>query len=109
KYQFRLVPQYRVPTQWGSVNMYLTWTHVDDRFADIQNQQPLDEYDTLDAGIAVEIGEHWEVQLTGTNITDELALTEGSSRIIGAGTEGGVFLGRALFGPTYQLTAAYRL
>jgi len=109
KYQFRLVPQYEVPTQWGSVNVYLTWTHVGDRFADIQNQQPLDEYDTLDAGIAVEIGEHWEIQLTGTNITDELALTEGSSRIIGAGTEGGVFLGRALFGPTYQLTAAYRL
>lgn len=107
--QFRLIPRYDVITSWGEINLYLTWTHVGDRYSDIQNQQRLEEYDTLDAGIGVEVGDHWSFQLTGTNITDELALTEGNARIIGAGDAGGVFLGRTLFGPTYELTAAYRL
>lgn len=107
--QFRLIPRYDLVTSWGEINFYLTWTHVGDRYSDIQNQQRLEKYDTLDAGIGIEVGEHWSFQLTGTNITDELALTEGNARIIGAGDTGGVFLGRPLFGPTYELTAAYRL
>jgi len=107
--QFRITPEYEVPLPWGSLDFFVTYTHVGERFSDIQNQQRLPEYDTFDAGVRAEVGDHLTLQLTGTNLTDELGLTEGNARIIGAGNEGGVFLGRTIFGPTYSLSAAYKL
>jgi iron complex outermembrane receptor protein len=107
--QFRITPEYEIPLTWGTLGLFVTYTHVGERFSDIQNQQRLPEYDTLDAGIRAEVGDHLTLQFTGTNVTDELGLTEGNARIIGAGNEGGVFLGRTIFGPSYSLSAAYKL
>jgi hypothetical protein len=47
-----------------------------------------------------------EIRFTGTNITNTLAITEGNSRVVGSGTVGGVFLGRPLFGATYEGSVA---
>ncbi|PIQ36940.1 MAG: hypothetical protein COW59_09790, partial [Lysobacterales bacterium CG17_big_fil_post_rev_8_21_14_2_50_64_11] len=70
-------------------------------------------YDTFDIGVVAYIGSNWEVRVQGSNVTDELALTEGNARIVGDSTSGGagsdrVFLGRAIQGPNYTASVTYR-
>lgn len=109
KVQFRLTPSYVVPIgDYNSVRLFATWTHVGDRFSDVENLQPLPSYDTLDFGVAANLGDHWELRVQGTNVTDELALTEGNARVIGSGTTGGVFLGRPLEGRNIFTSLTYR-
>lgn len=88
---------------------YLTYTHVGLRYADVQNTQVLPEYDTLDFGVETNIGDRWSVLLSGTNVTNTLAITEGNSRVLGSGVgNGGVFEGRPLFGAEYQVSVAVK-
>ncbi|PKM07862.1 MAG: TonB-dependent receptor [Gammaproteobacteria bacterium HGW-Gammaproteobacteria-4] len=112
KNQFRLTPSYFIPGQWGDLRFFGTWSHVGKRFSDNENQQLLPSYDTIDLGVVAYIGDNWEVRVQGSNVTDELALTEGNARIVGDSTSGGtgdrVFLGRAIQGTNYQATVTYR-
>ena len=71
-----------MPVPWGDVRAFLTYTHVGLRYSDIANQQVLPAYGTLDAGIVSEIGDHFEFRVQGTNLTNELGLTEGNARIL---------------------------
>ncbi|WP_325342784.1 TonB-dependent receptor [Xylophilus sp.] len=105
-FQFRLAPSYRFALDNGvTVTLFGAWTHVGTRFSDIQNLQRLPSYDTLDAGVRFNRG-NWEFQLTGTNLTNELALTEGNPRISGSATSSAI-IGRALFGRAAQATLKY--
>jgi hypothetical protein len=55
------------------------------------------------------VNEHWQLDLRGTNLTDELGLTESNSRIFGAAAgTGGVLLARPLEGSEISLQAKYR-
>jgi iron complex outermembrane recepter protein len=107
KFQARLTPSYRIPTDWGSVKLHATWTTVGDRWSDTQNLQLLPGYKTLDAGVLVAIGEKLELRLTGSNLTNEFGLTEGNARIIGNGA-GNVVFGRPIFGRNYEASLLYR-
>ncbi|HBK55857.1 MAG TPA: TonB-dependent receptor, partial [Xanthomonadales bacterium] len=106
--QFRLTPSYLIPTRLADFRLFLTWTHVGDRFSDIENQQELPSYDTLDFGAVAYVGTHWEVRVQGINVTDELALTEGNARVIGGGVTDNVFLGRPLEGRSFEASLTYR-
>jgi outer membrane receptor protein involved in Fe transport len=53
------------------------------------------------------VGDHWEVTASGSNVTDELGLTEGNVRVPGGATNG-VFMGRPIAGRQYQMSLAYR-
>ena len=86
---------------------FATYSHIGDRYADLANTQQLPSYHTLDVGANLHVGEHWEFTASGSNVSDELGLTEGNVRVPGAAT-GGVFLGRPIAGRSYQLSAAYR-
>lgn len=109
KFQFRLTPSYFIPTDWGFARVFATYTHVGDRYSDIGNGQPLPSYHTLDVGAEADIGEHFNLRLTGSNVTNELALTEGNARAGLDDVNGtGVFLGRAIYGRNYQLSLMYR-
>ncbi|TWB68718.1 outer membrane receptor protein involved in Fe transport [Nitrospirillum amazonense] len=106
KFQFSIAPSYEIPLDWASLRLFGTYTHVGDRYGDPNNQQPLPAYDTLDLGVSAEF-DRYTVQLTGTNLTDELGITEGNARVVGSGTSSsGVFLGRPLFGRSIHLSAA---
>ncbi|HYD79407.1 MAG TPA: TonB-dependent receptor [Paucimonas sp.] len=106
KLQYRLSPSYRIPMDWGDLKFYGTYTHVDKRFADAENTQPLPKYYTLDAGIQATFGDNLEFRLSGTNLTNQLGLTEGNSRIIGAG--GNVVFARPIFGRAVEVSLTYR-
>src|SRR3546814_19535616 len=72
---------------WGDLRLFGTWSHVGKRFSDNENQQLLPSYDTIDVGVVAYIGDNWEVRVQGSNVTDELALTEGNARIVGDRSE----------------------
>ena len=106
KFQSRLTPSYRIPTSWGSIKMYGTYSYIGKRYSDIQNQQVLPSFNTLDAGILAVVGEKLEFRLTGTNLNNTLGLTEGDNRILG--TTSGVVMARPIFGRAVEASVTYR-
>jgi hypothetical protein len=106
-FQFRLTPSYSIETGFGPLKLFATSTYVDSRWADLQNTQFLPAYWTEDVGATLRLDNGIDLTLTGTNITNTLAITEGNSRVVGSGVgAGGVFLGRPLFGATYEGSVA---
>jgi outer membrane receptor protein involved in Fe transport len=107
KLQFRFTPTYRIPMGDGnSAKIYGTYTSIGERWADQANQQYLPSYRTIDAGVLFSLGDKIEVRLSGTNLNNELGLTEGNSRLTTGGT--GPINARPLFGRTWEASVLYR-
>ncbi|TFW22277.1 TonB-dependent receptor [Duganella callida] len=107
KLQFRFTPTYRIPFGEGnSAKLYGTYTSIGSRWADQLNQQYLPAYHTFDAGVLFELGEKIEVRLAGTNLNNELGLTEGNSRLTTGNV--GPINARPLFGRTWEASLLYR-
>jgi iron complex outermembrane recepter protein len=105
KVQFRLTPSYRMRTPLGQLRLFGTVTHVGERFADPSNTLKLPAYQTLDAGAVLFADNGLEFRISGSNLTNEIGLTEGNFRVPGA-TPGadGVFLARPLFGRAFEIS-----
>ncbi|PTQ12734.1 TonB-dependent receptor [Sphingomonas oleivorans] len=108
KFLIALLPSYEFSTGLGEARLFGTFTHVGKRFSDVENQQALGSYETVDVGASLDIDDHLSFQATVENVFDKLALTEGNARIIGGAASGGTFLGRPIFGRHATLTAAYK-
>ncbi|MGN6706905.1 MAG: TonB-dependent receptor [Rhodanobacter sp.] len=108
KVRYMLTPSYRLPFAWGDVTAFVTYTHVGAHTQDQSGLQQLGSYDTLDFGIVANVRQNWQLRLQGTNMTNELGLTESNSRIFGsaAGTDG-VILARPLEGREVNMTVKY--
>ena len=81
------------------------------RYSDPTNQQVLPSYYTLDAGIVSELSDHFEVRLQGSNLTDQLGLTEGNARIAigtGSGISNNLELARPIFGREVNVQLRYK-
>jgi outer membrane receptor protein involved in Fe transport len=105
--QLRFTPQYALPAAWGRLRVFATVSYIDLRYSDPGNTQVLPAYTTLDAGILGDFGEHLQVRLQGTNLTDALGLTEGNSRTLTAGISTGFEMARPIFGREVQGQVAY--
>jgi outer membrane cobalamin receptor len=109
KLRYMLTPSYRVPTGFGEVEAYVTYTHVGDHTQDQSGLQQLGSYYTWDFGVTADVGDNWQLSLRGTNVSDELGLTESNSRIFGTAADaGGVLLARPLEGREINFQARYR-
>jgi hypothetical protein len=109
KLRYMLTPSYTLPLPWGDVEAFVSYTHVGDHTQDQAGLQELGSYYTWDFGIAASVGENWLFSLYGTNVTDELGLTEANSRIFGvAAGAGGVILARPIEGSEINFQAKYR-
>ena len=109
--QFRITPSYLLPMPFGDLRFFATYTHVGLRYSDIANQEILPAYFTLDAGAVADIGNHLEVRLQGTNLTNELGLTEGNARIAigtGSGIANNFEMARPIFGREVNLQLRYK-
>ncbi|MBV6417440.1 MAG: Vitamin B12 transporter BtuB [Steroidobacteraceae bacterium] len=108
KHRFALTPSYRFPTPWGDVNTFVTYTYVGPHTQDQSGLQQLGTYHTLDFGVVGKFGDNWEARVQGTNVTNELGLTESNSRIFGpAAGAGGVILARPLEGREINFSVRY--
>ncbi|WP_296946887.1 TonB-dependent receptor [uncultured Massilia sp.] len=106
KFQYRFSPSYRIPMGDYALKLYGTYSHIGARWADQANTQYLPKYDMLDVGALLELSEHLELRVTGTNVTNELGLTEGNSRLVGAST--GPINARPIFGRAWEASINYR-
>lgn len=109
KLRFMLTPSYTFALPWGDVEAHVTYADIGDHTQDQSGLQQLGSYYTWDFGITTYVGSNWLFALRGTNVTDELGLTESNSRIFGtaAGT-GGVLLARPLEGREISFQAKYQ-
>jgi hypothetical protein len=109
KLRYMLTPSYRFG--WGSsdIEAFVTFTHIGDHTQDQTALQQLGSYYTWDFGVTADLDDHWQLALRGTNVTDELGLTESNSRIFGsAAGSGGVLLARPIEGSEINFQAKYR-
>jgi len=106
KFQYRFSPSYRIPVGDMAFKLYGTYSHIGSRWADQQNTQYLPAYNTLDVGILAELSDKLEFRLSGTNLNNELGLTEGNSRLVGASS--GPINARPIFGRTWEASLNYR-
>ena len=108
KVRFMFTPSYKFVFDWGDIMPYVTYTHVGDHTQDQSGLQQLGSYHTVDFGVTSNVGENWQFNLRGTNMTNELGLTESNSRIFGsAASAGGVLLARPLEGREVNFQAKY--
>jgi iron complex outermembrane recepter protein len=111
--QFRLTPAYELPKMidMATVRVFMTYSYVGLRYGDPVNQEILPSYYTLDAGIVSELGDHFEVRLQGSNLTNQLGLTEGNARIAvgtGSGIANNFEMARPIFGREINVQARYK-
>jgi len=108
KLRYMLTPSYKVPIGGADLDFFVTYTHVGDHTQDQSGLQQLGSYNTWDVGVTADVGDHWQLALRGTNVTDELGLTESNSRIFGTAADtGGVLLARPLEGSEINFQAKY--
>ena len=107
KLQYRFSPSYRIPLGDNVLKLYGTYSYIGDRWADQTNLSYLPSYKTVDAGILATVGQHWEFRLAGTNLGNELGLTEGNSRLTGAQSSGPINA-RPIFGRAVEASVLYR-
>jgi outer membrane receptor protein involved in Fe transport len=107
KLHYIFMPSYRIPFTWGDVTAFVTYTHVGPHTQDQSGLQQLGTYYTLDFGIIADIQKNWQLRLQGTNVTNQLGLTESNSRIFGTAESGGVILARPLEGREVNFEVKY--
>jgi iron complex outermembrane receptor protein len=105
--QFRFTPSYRIPLGDNALKLYGTYTYIGDRWADQANLSYLPSYKTVDLGALASLGDKWELRVAATNLTNELGLTEGNSRLTGAQSSGPINA-RPIFGRAIEASVMYR-
>jgi hypothetical protein len=69
----------------------------------------LGAYYTIGAGVVANYGKNWQFRVQGTNLSDQIGLTEGNARKTGqAAGVGGVLLARSIEGREVQIEAKYK-
>jgi outer membrane receptor protein involved in Fe transport len=107
KFRYMFTPSYRIPFAWGDVTAFVTYTHVGPHTQDQSGLQQLGTYSTWDFGVIANVQKNWQLRLQGTNVTNELGLTESNSRIFGTAVSGGVILARPLEGREINFQVKY--
>jgi outer membrane receptor protein involved in Fe transport len=107
KFQVRVTPSDTQVFNWGTVTEQLTYERIGNRFQDAGNLTPLPAYYDLAAGIDAHLGESWEFRVLGSNLTNQLGLTEGNARFGGNTVQNNVGFGRSIVGREVNGTVKY--
>ncbi len=109
KLRYMITPSYKIVMDWGDITPFVTYTHVGQRYEDQTGLQPLGAYQTWDFGIVANYGKNWQFRVQGTNLTNEIGLTEGNARVAGnASGPGGILLARSIEGREVNFQATYK-
>ncbi|MEP6938599.1 MAG: TonB-dependent receptor [Rudaea sp.] len=109
KLRYILSPSYNFVFDWGNLLPYVTFTHVGQRYEDQTGLAPLGVYHTWDFGVVANYGKNWQFRVQGTNLSNEIGLTEGNARVAGNPTgPGGILLARSIEGREISVQAKYQ-
>ena len=89
--------------------VYTTVSYQGKRYVDSNNSTVLPSYKTVDAGLIVDLNKKLRLQLMGSNLSNEVGLTEGNPRtdlLVGQGTSTAIY-GRPIFGRTLRMSLTY--
>lgn len=106
--QVSLSPAYTTRIDRAEVKLRATYTYVGARFSDVENQQRLPSYATMDAGLYAKLDNGLYADLVAQNLFNAFGLTEGNTRALGAVLSSGPIIARPLFGRNLSLSLGYR-
>ena len=89
------------------MKFWVTYEYVGNRYGDLIEQQPLGNYYDLSFGVNADIGQNWALSLQGTNLTNQIGVTEGNSRLFGFASGNGVILARSIEGREVNFQVKY--
>jgi outer membrane cobalamin receptor len=92
---------------WGTLTEWLQYEHVGQHYQDNTGLLPLHSYYDLGGGALARIGDSWEIALRGSNLTNQIGLTEGNARFGGNTVQNSVGFGRSILGREVNLSAKY--
>jgi outer membrane receptor protein involved in Fe transport len=107
KFQYRLTPSDTQSFGWGTLTEQLTYESIGRRYQDESNLTPLPAYYDIGFGVDAMIGENFELRVLGSNVTNQLGLTEGNARFGGNTVQNNVGFGRSILGREINVTAKY--
>lgn len=107
-FQIRVTPSDTQIFSWGSLTEFVTYEHIGQHFQDNTGLNPLPSYYDLAAGIVAEFGDNWELRMMGSNLTNQLGLTEGNARFGGNTAQNGVNFGRSILGREGNIELKYK-
>ena len=107
KFQARVTPSDTQSFDWGSVTEQLTYERIGERYQDDTGLTPLPAYYDLGFGVDAMYGENWELRVLGSNLTNQLGLTEGNARFGGNTVQNNVGFGRSILGREVNVTLKY--
>jgi outer membrane receptor protein involved in Fe transport len=108
KFQVRLTPSDTQTTSWGSISEYLIYEYIGQHYQDNTGLNPLGSYYDLGAGVVAKVGDNWQFRLSGTNLTNQIGLTEGNARVEGNAVQNDVGFGRSIQGREVNISAKYK-
>lgn len=106
--QFSLSPVYAARLGSAMVKLRATYSFVGGRYSDVENLQRLPSYETVDAGLHVELDNGLYFDLVAQNLLDAFGLTEGNTRLRGDVLSSGPIVARPLFGRSISASLGFR-
>jgi outer membrane receptor protein involved in Fe transport len=108
KFQVRITPSDTQTTSWGSITEQVTYEYIGQHYQDQTGLNPLGSYWDLGAGIVANVGDNWQFRLLGSNLTNQIGLTEGNARVEGNAVQNDVGMGRSIQGREVNIQAKYK-
>jgi outer membrane receptor protein involved in Fe transport len=93
---------------WGTLSEFMTYEHVGQHYQDGTGLNPLGTYYDIAAGIVATMGDHWQLRLLGSNLTNQIGLTEGNARFGGNAVQNSVGFGRSIVGREGSIQLKYK-
>jgi outer membrane receptor protein involved in Fe transport len=106
--RFSVTPSDLQTFGWGTLSEFMTYEHVGQHFQDGTGLNPLGTYYDIGAGIVATIGANWQLRLLGSNLTNQLGLTEGNARFGGNAVQNSVGFGRSIVGREGSIQLKYK-
>jgi outer membrane receptor protein involved in Fe transport len=92
----------------GTVTEFMTYEHVGQHCQDGTGLNPLGSYYDIAAGIVATLGDNWQLRIMGTNLTNQIGLTEGNARFGGNAVQNSVGFGRSIVGREGSIQLKYK-
>jgi len=106
--QIRVSPSDMQVFNWGTVTEFVAYEHIGQHYQDQTGLNPLGSYYDLGAGIVATVGDNWELRVMGSNLTNQLGLTEGNARVGGNAVQNNVGFGRSILGREFNFGVKYK-
>jgi hypothetical protein len=106
--QIRVTPSDLQTFGWGTLTEYVAYEHIGQHYQDGTGLNPLGSYYDLAAGIVATLGDNWVLRLVGSNLTNQIGLTEGNARFGGNAVQNSVGFGRSIVGREGSIQLKYK-